>query len=173
MNNIELAQAHLDNLHEAARALLDDVFTAQRDAELAAEQRFRDFATHLSHCNMGEHAGRCKYGKDDCPALTEAWCWLGQAIDRGAGRALAAYMPAAAHERVVAALTSAIAYFNGLAQAQTLGLDPATDNVRQSLCEAASILSGEVLVGNLRRTEETRAAMREAAALAFIRPAGE
>jgi hypothetical protein len=25
---------------------------------------------HLAHCNLGEYAGTCKYGDDDCPALT-------------------------------------------------------------------------------------------------------
>lgn len=67
-------------------------------------------------------------------------------------------------QRVEEALTAAIAHLNVLAQQQTLGLDERTDNVRQQLCEAASILTGEVVVGNLRRTEETRAAMRQAQA---------
>jgi hypothetical protein len=38
---------------------------------------------HLSHCNFGENSGVCKYGEDEiCPALTEAWDWLGKAVDK-------------------------------------------------------------------------------------------
>lgn len=25
--------------------------------------------THMSHCNMGEYEGSCKYGDNDCPAI--------------------------------------------------------------------------------------------------------
>ena len=35
---------------------------------------------HLSHCNFGENANVCKYGDDDCPALTPQWLWLGKAL---------------------------------------------------------------------------------------------
>lgn len=27
-------------------------------------------APHLSHCNLGEYEGSCKYGEDDCPAFS-------------------------------------------------------------------------------------------------------
>jgi hypothetical protein len=38
---------------------------------------------HLSHCNFGEHADSCKYGEHDtCPALSEAWSWLGKNLQR-------------------------------------------------------------------------------------------
>lgn len=161
-------------LDDTAHALYAET-EAARSAQQRAEQQLHDLGLHLSHCNFGENSGCCKYGPEDaCPALTEQWRWLGQAIDRGAGHASAAYMPAAVHQRVVDALTSAVAYFNLLAQQQTLGLDERTDNVRQQLCVVASILTGEVVVGNLTRTEETRAAMRQAAALAYTRePDGE
>lgn len=43
---------------------------------------YRKFAIHMSHCNFGEHSGECKYGDDDCPALTESWSWFGRALDR-------------------------------------------------------------------------------------------
>ena len=39
---------------------------------------------HLSHCNFGEHAGSCKYGDDDCPALTESWKWFGDRLQENA-----------------------------------------------------------------------------------------
>jgi hypothetical protein len=39
---------------------------------------------HLTHCNMGEHSGGCKYGNDDeCPALSDGLKWMGQRIDDG------------------------------------------------------------------------------------------
>jgi hypothetical protein len=38
--------------------------------------------THLSHCNFGEYPGVCKYGDEDCPALTESWSWFGQNMQR-------------------------------------------------------------------------------------------
>jgi len=47
------------------------------------EEKLRHFGTHLSHCNFGENSGFCKYGEDDCPALSESWSWVGKAIDRG------------------------------------------------------------------------------------------
>lgn len=34
-------------------------------------------AVHLSHCNMGEYVGSCKYGESDCPALPLATAPLG------------------------------------------------------------------------------------------------
>lgn len=37
---------------------------------------------HLSHCNFGENAGQCKYGEDDCPALSESWSWLGNSLQQ-------------------------------------------------------------------------------------------
>lgn len=155
-------------LDDTAHALYVEVETA-RAAQQRAEQQLHDLGRHLSHCNFGEHAGQCKYGQTDCPALTEQWRWLGPAIDRGAGRASGVHVDTAVHQLAVEALTGAIAYFNRLAQAQTLGLDASTDDVRQQLCIAASILSGEVIVGNLQRTEETRAAMREATVRSFTR----
>lgn len=27
--------------------------------------------THMSHCNLGDYEGTCKYGEDDCPAINE------------------------------------------------------------------------------------------------------
>ncbi len=47
------------------------------------EEKLRKLGVHLSHCNFGEHAGTCKYGEDDdCPALSESWRWMGNAINR-------------------------------------------------------------------------------------------
>jgi len=46
------------------------------------EEKLRDFGVHLSHCNFGEHKGTCKYGEDNCPALSEGWRWIGNAINR-------------------------------------------------------------------------------------------
>ena len=46
------------------------------------EEKLREFGTHLSPCNFGEWAGVCKYGNDDCPALSESWSWIGNAINR-------------------------------------------------------------------------------------------
>ena len=40
---------------------------------------------HKAHCNQGEYVGSCKYGEDDCPAMTENVCehvWS-EGIDRG------------------------------------------------------------------------------------------
>lgn len=50
------------------------------------EERLGDFTkylgVHLSHCNFGENANQCKYGEDDCPALSESWSWLGKALQQ-------------------------------------------------------------------------------------------
>jgi hypothetical protein len=27
---------------------------------------------HMSHCNIGDYRGSCKYGDDDCPAMVQA-----------------------------------------------------------------------------------------------------
>jgi hypothetical protein len=35
---------------------------------------------HLSHCNFGENVGWCKYGEEDCPAMSEEWRWFGDAL---------------------------------------------------------------------------------------------
>jgi hypothetical protein len=33
------------------------------------ENNNNDHAVHMTHCNMGEYEGQCKYGEDDtCPA---------------------------------------------------------------------------------------------------------
>ena len=45
------------------------------------ESAKRHLGVHLSHCNFGAHAGACKYGDTDCPALA-GWSWFGQALDR-------------------------------------------------------------------------------------------
>jgi hypothetical protein len=29
-----------------------------------------DKAVHMAHCNMGDYLGSCKYGEDDCPAMS-------------------------------------------------------------------------------------------------------
>lgn len=42
----------------------------------------RRLRAHLSHCNFGEQPGQCKYGDEDCPALTENWKWMGDAISK-------------------------------------------------------------------------------------------
>lgn len=42
-------------------------FTPEERAEL---ERLDGMAVHLAHCNQGEYRGSCKYGDDDCPALT-------------------------------------------------------------------------------------------------------
>ncbi len=46
------------------------------------EEKLRELGVHLSHCNFGEHAGTCKYCDDNCPALSEEWRWIGNAINR-------------------------------------------------------------------------------------------
>ncbi len=54
-------------------------------AEEAAEGRAEaaeQLGVHLSHCNFGENAGVCKYGEETCPAVSEAWSWLGKGLDR-------------------------------------------------------------------------------------------
>lgn len=38
---------------------------------------------HLSHCNFGENKCVCKYGDPNCPALTEAWSWVGNRLSDG------------------------------------------------------------------------------------------
>jgi ribosomal protein L37AE/L43A len=40
------------------------------------------FGVHLQHCNFGEHAGSCKYGDEDCPALSESWSWFGERLQQ-------------------------------------------------------------------------------------------
>ena len=39
-----------------------------------------DFGVHLSNCNFGENAETCKYGDENCPALTESWSWFGKSL---------------------------------------------------------------------------------------------
>ena len=63
-------------------------FTKQRVALLEGENKalvdaHRDFKVHLSHCNFGEHAQVCKYGREEtCPALMPSWVWFGNALQR-------------------------------------------------------------------------------------------
>lgn len=52
------------------------------EATVKAVTAHNQFLTHLTHCNSGEHPDTCKYGDDDCPALTEQWRWLGKALDQ-------------------------------------------------------------------------------------------
>ena len=60
------------------RQTFKDLHTWKRDPLI-------DFQTHISHCNFGEYPGSCKYGPNEqCPALSEQWSWLGEAIRRGA-----------------------------------------------------------------------------------------
>jgi hypothetical protein len=37
----------------------------------AIEATNKLYEVHISHCNLGEYKGVCKYGADDCPALKE------------------------------------------------------------------------------------------------------
>jgi hypothetical protein len=39
--------------------------------------RLNNMSVHLSHCNFGEHKNSCKYGENNCPALSDAWSWFG------------------------------------------------------------------------------------------------
>jgi Zn finger protein HypA/HybF involved in hydrogenase expression len=48
----------------------------------AAPEALRELSVHLSHCNFGENAGACKYGDENCPALTERWRWFGDYLQR-------------------------------------------------------------------------------------------
>lgn len=42
----------------------------------------RKLGVHLSHCNQGEYEGECKYGNNDCLALSESWSWFGDELKR-------------------------------------------------------------------------------------------
>lgn len=52
---------------------------------MKSNEAMHKLGVHLSHCNFGENAGHCKYGDDDCPALTESWSWFGNALQRAEG----------------------------------------------------------------------------------------
>lgn len=61
-----------------------------------------------------------------------------------------------------AAINEAVARLNTTAQRQLLGLrdlDPDLEPARQALCEALSIITGQVHSGNLTMVEQTRQAM--------------
>ena len=66
----------------------DCVKLRDRAAQLEGENKalvdaHRDFKVHLSHCNFGEHAQVCKYGREEtCPALMPSWVWFGNALQR-------------------------------------------------------------------------------------------
>lgn len=59
-----------------------------KKVELERVKEERDAAkklgVHLSHCNFGENVNACKYGQDNCPALSEEWSWLGKALEQRA-----------------------------------------------------------------------------------------
>jgi hypothetical protein len=55
---------------------------ADLEAAILEYDGLQKLGVHLSHCNFGENAGACKYGEDDCPALTDSWEWLGLALQR-------------------------------------------------------------------------------------------
>lgn len=60
------------------------------------------------------------------------------------------------------AIESAVGILNMVSQRQLLGidsLDPDLGRCRQILCEALSIIKGEVFSGDLTKTASTRAAM--------------
>jgi hypothetical protein len=59
--------------HKEAVALLESYALSREHPRLGV---------HLSHCNFGEQPNACKYGDDDCPALTEGWSWFGKALQR-------------------------------------------------------------------------------------------
>jgi hypothetical protein len=69
--------------YEAVYALLCDIEQQAAAAEKQAEEN-RRLGVHLSHCNFGEYPNSCKYGEDNCPALSEGWSWLGKALQRAA-----------------------------------------------------------------------------------------
>jgi len=50
----------------------------------AAPREHPQLGVHLQHCNFGEYPNECKYGDEDCPALTESWSWFGRALQRSA-----------------------------------------------------------------------------------------
>ena len=62
-----------------AKIVIDCVEDAVIEAEDdPAEEGNDPTAVHLSHCNQDEYVGSCKYGDDDCPALSPA---LGSPIE--------------------------------------------------------------------------------------------
>jgi hypothetical protein len=65
------------------------------------------------------------------------------------------------YDKLVDALRVGIIHFNMKAQGKLVGLDKRDDNVRQALCEAISVLTGEVICGNLQRTGETKKVIEE------------
>lgn len=67
-------------------AVAEALIAAPPGARCEGCEPMRRMGVHLQHCNFGENEGSCKYGDDDCPALTPDWSWLGQHIEEAAGR---------------------------------------------------------------------------------------
>jgi len=61
---------------------------------------------------------------------------------------------------VIHALETALCEYNAEAQRHLLGLPQGLDDIRQNLAIALSLAEGEVICGNLQRTDETRLAMQ-------------
>jgi hypothetical protein len=61
-----------EELLAAAEAITENEYNEIALAEQPAQQERTDYAVHLSHCNIGECEGVCKYLDDDCPALKHA-----------------------------------------------------------------------------------------------------
>jgi hypothetical protein len=62
---------------DAMRNNCVDEYVASLEDELDA---YITLGVHLSHCNFGEEAGQCKYGDEDCPAMSQSWKWFGDAL---------------------------------------------------------------------------------------------
>ena len=45
---------------------------------MALDKKKDKLGIHLSHCNIGEQYDNCKYGDENCPALTSEWSWIGE-----------------------------------------------------------------------------------------------
>ncbi len=72
------AKLKLKHYEQFVRALL----SAPPAPPAEPSEEMRRLGVHLSHCNFGEQPNACKYGEDDCPALTEDWSWFGKWLQR-------------------------------------------------------------------------------------------
>ncbi len=64
--------------------MLNDLFcmVMKRTDVIKLKSRLTTLGVHLSHCNFGENVNCCKYGDEDCPALTHGWSWFGNHLQR-------------------------------------------------------------------------------------------
>lgn len=68
---------------QAVKALEDLIeWTTDYAAPLLAEiERLKNERVHIQHCNFGENYEVCKYGEENCPALSESWSWFGKRLE--------------------------------------------------------------------------------------------